>query len=75
MTQFFPGVIVILFALKVRPMAIALGILSGQGLAIALYAQQADFGGINLGLVSLAVNLLVTVAANYAPRLVRVQPA
>lgn len=74
-TQFFPGVMVILFSLKVRPLAIALGILSGQVLAIGLYIVQPDFGGINLGLISLAVNLLVTAAVNYVPRLARVQPA
>lgn len=74
-TQFFPGVLVILFSLKVRPLAIALGIVAGQALAIVLYVQQADFGGINLGLISLGVNLLVTALVNYAPRLARVQAA
>ncbi len=74
-TQFFPGVLVILFSLKVRPLAIALGIVTGQVLAIVLYVQQADFGGINLGLISLGVNLLVTALVNYAPRLARVQAA
>ncbi|NSX16435.1 sodium:solute symporter family protein [Cupriavidus taiwanensis] len=74
-TQFFPGVMVILFSLKVRPVAIALGIATGQLLAIALYVQQADFGGINLGLVSLGVNLLVTALVHYTPRLSRVQAA
>ena len=58
---------------KVRPLAIALGIVTGQALAIALYVQQVDFGGINLGLVSLCVNLLVIALVNYAPRLARVQ--
>ncbi|SPS00580.1 sodium:solute symporter family protein [Cupriavidus taiwanensis] len=74
-TQFFPGVMAILFSLKVRPLAIALGIVTGQLLAIALYVQQADFGGFNLGLISLGVNLLVTALVHYAPRLDRVQAA
>nr|WP_311526878.1 sodium:solute symporter family protein [uncultured Ralstonia sp.] len=74
-TQFFPGVMAILFSLKVRPLAIALGILCGQALAIALYISHADFGGINLGLISLAVNLTVAAAVHYAPRMMRVQAA
>lgn len=57
-TQFFPGVLVILFQLRVRPAAIGLGIVCGQGLAIALYFIQPDLGGINVGLISLGVNVL-----------------
>ena len=63
-TQFFPGVIVILFKLRVHPMAVALGILCGQVSAIAMYFMQPDFGGFNLGLVSLAVNLAVVLIIN-----------
>lgn len=74
-TQFFPGVMVILFSLKVRPMAIALGILCGQALAMVLYIGQADFGGINLGLISLVVNVAVTAAVHCAPRMMRVRAA
>ncbi|QYY29510.1 MULTISPECIES: sodium:solute symporter family protein [Cupriavidus] len=74
-TQFFPGVIVILFGLRVRPLAIGAGILTGQILAMALYLQQADFGGVNIGLIALAVNVLVSAFVHYAPRLTRVQAA
>jgi SSS family solute:Na+ symporter len=63
-TQFFPGVVVILFALRVRPSAIASGMLTGQVLAIILYVLQIDLGGFNLGLVCLGVNLLVLTAVN-----------
>jgi len=63
-TQFFPGVVVILFKLRVRSMAVALGILCGQVLAIAMYFMQPDFGGFNIGLVSLAANLMVMLIAN-----------
>ena len=58
-TQFFPGVIAILFGLRVRPAAIAAGILTGQILAIVLYVLQVDLGGLNLGLACLAVNVAV----------------
>jgi SSS family solute:Na+ symporter len=56
-TQFLPGVLVILFGLRVRAAAVALGIVVGQVLAIVLYLKGVDFGGINLGLVCLGVNL------------------
>ncbi|WGS51642.1 sodium:solute symporter family protein [Paraburkholderia sp. D15] len=63
-TQFFPGVIVILFGLRVRPAAIASGMLTGQVLAVILYLLQIDLGGLNLGLPCLGVNLLVMTAVN-----------
>ena len=64
-TQFFPGVVVILLRLKVRPMAVGLGIVFGQVSAIAMYVVQPDFAGVNLGLVSLAINLVVLFAVNW----------
>ena len=64
-TQFFPGVVVILFRLKVRPMAVGLGIVFGQVSAIAMYVVQPDFAGVNLGLVSLAIKLVVLFAVNW----------
>ena len=63
-TQFLPGMIVILFSLRVRPGAIAWGILTGQLLAIFLYLQKVDLGGINLGLPCLAANIAVALALN-----------
>jgi solute:Na+ symporter, SSS family len=72
-TQFFPGVIVILLRLKVRPVAIALGILIGQILAVLFYTWQIDLGGFNLGLVCLTVNVAVAAAVNYAFKLTRVR--
>ncbi|PQV46725.1 sodium:solute symporter [Paraburkholderia sp. BL21I4N1] len=63
-TQFFPGVMVILFGLRVRPAAIASGMLTGQVLAVILYMLQVDLGGFNLGLLCLGVNLLVLTAVN-----------
>lgn len=71
-TQFFPGVIVILFGLRVRPAAIAFGMLTGQILAIILYVEQVDLGGFNLGLVCLAVNVAVLAAMHFAMKRTRV---
>jgi SSS family solute:Na+ symporter len=67
-TQFFPGVMIILFGLRVRPAAIAAGMLTGQVLAIILYVLQIDLGGFNLGLLCLGVNLLVLTAVNLTAR-------
>ena len=70
-TQFFPGALIALLGWKVRPMAVATGILTGQALAVALYAQQADLGGINLGLVCLVANAIVTAGLNQLLKLMR----
>ncbi|MCG5075457.1 sodium:solute symporter family protein [Paraburkholderia tagetis] len=58
-TQFLPGMLILLAQRRVRPGAVAAGILCGQGLAIVCYALHIDFGGVNLGLVCLGVNVLV----------------
>ncbi|WP_179404200.1 sodium:solute symporter family protein [Burkholderia guangdongensis] len=58
-TQFLPGVLILLAQRRVRPAAVAAGIVSGQALAMILYLNHVDFGGINLGLVCLVVNVLV----------------
>ncbi|AKJ68089.1 sodium:solute symporter [Pandoraea thiooxydans] len=63
-TQFFPGMMVILFGLRVKPVAIALGILTGQIMAVALYLHHIDLGGLNLGLVCLVANIAVASVAN-----------
>ncbi|MDW3682048.1 sodium:solute symporter family protein [Cupriavidus sp. CV2] len=70
-TQFLPGVLIILFHLKVRPAAVGLGIVVGQLLAIFFYTQQVDFGGVNLGFVCLAVNIAVTCVTNAVMRPVK----
>jgi solute:Na+ symporter, SSS family len=61
-TQFFPGVIVAVFGLRVSARAIGSGMVVGQVLAIVLYVLQPDLAGLNLGLVCLAVNILITAA-------------
>jgi SSS family solute:Na+ symporter len=58
-TQFLPGMLILLAGRQVRPGAVAAGIVCGQGLAIVCYVLHIGFGGINLGLVCLAVNVLV----------------
>jgi solute:Na+ symporter, SSS family len=67
-TQFLPGMLILLAGRRVRPGAVAAGIVCGQGLAIACYALHVDFGGINLGLVCLGVNVLVVFAGHILMR-------
>jgi SSS family solute:Na+ symporter len=67
-TQFFPGVMIILFSLRVKPAAVATGILTGQILAIILYILHIDLYGFNLGLFCLAVNIAVMAALNYGSK-------
>lgn len=76
-TQFFPGVIVIVFALKVRPAAVGLGLLAGECLAVALYIEHVNLNGLNTGLLSLVINVAIVAVVNYASKLmakVVVQP-
>jgi SSS family solute:Na+ symporter len=67
-TQFFPGVMIILFSLRVKPAAVAAGILTGQILAIILYILHIDLGGFNLGLFCLAVNIAVMAVLHYGSK-------
>jgi SSS family solute:Na+ symporter len=63
-TQFFPGVMVISFKLKVKSSAVAAGIVTGQILAVILYLKGVDPGSFNLGLICLAANVIVISAIN-----------
>jgi solute:Na+ symporter, SSS family len=67
-TQFFPGVIVAVFGLRVSARAIGSGMVAGQVLAVVLYVLNPDLGGLNLGLVCLAVNVLVMATLNMNTR-------
>jgi SSS family solute:Na+ symporter len=67
-TQFFPGVIVIVFGLRVSARAIGSGMLAGQVLAVILYVLKFDLAGLNLGLVCLAVNVLAMAAVDLNKR-------
>ncbi|MCA8246662.1 sodium:solute symporter family protein [Burkholderia multivorans] len=62
--QFLPGVLILLAQRRVRPVAVASGMLCGQALAMLFYLLHVDFGGINLGLVCLVINMLVVAAVH-----------
>ncbi|WP_020673219.1 sodium:solute symporter family protein [Amycolatopsis nigrescens] len=59
LAQVVPGWLAVLFARRVRASAVAAGMVAGVLAAIVLYATDVTFGGINPGVVSLGLNLLV----------------
>jgi len=61
-TQFFPGVLVVILGLRVRAVSVATGLVLGELLAIALYVANPNLGGLNLGLLCLFANLVAVVA-------------
>ena len=73
MTQFVPGLLGILFLARMRAGAIIAGIIAGDAVAFAIYQFAIPVGGLNAGLVGLAVNLaLVFALLRLAPGTVRV---
>jgi SSS family solute:Na+ symporter len=60
LAQVVPGWLAVLFARRVRAAAVATGMVVGVISAVALYASGVTkIGGINAGLVSLGLNLLI----------------
>ncbi|MEB0014275.1 sodium:solute symporter family protein [Glaciimonas sp. Cout2] len=68
-TQFFPGMMIILFFKGVKANAVALGIIVGQVLAILMYVNKIDLGGFNIGLICLLVNIIVLCTAHFLMKL------
>ncbi|MFL9902370.1 sodium:solute symporter family protein [Paraburkholderia fungorum] len=58
-TQFLPGVLVVVFGIRIRGSAVAAGLVTGQVLAIAMYLSNITFGGINVGFLALLANCVV----------------
>ena len=58
-TQFFPSIFAVLFLRNVNPVALAVGMLVGQGAAIYADYAGVKFGGINIGLICLGLNVLI----------------
>jgi len=69
-TQFFPAIIAVLFLKNINPVALGVGILVGQGAAIYADTAGIHFGGINIGLVCLCLNVLIAGAGTvlFKPR-------
>lgn len=60
-TQFFPGLMAILFWKKATPIGVGVGLIAGDACALLFYFLHLEPWGLNLGLVALVVNILLTV--------------
>ncbi len=60
-TQFFPGMMAVIFFRRANPIAIATGIIVADVLAISLYVMKISLGGFNIGLVCLLINIAIVV--------------
>jgi len=59
MTQFLPAMLGVLFLDRMRPAALIAGIVAGDTVAFLLFEFAIPVGGINPGLIGLAVNLAI----------------
>ncbi len=58
--QLVPGWLALLFFKRVQGWAVSIGIVAGIALSLLLYNVAPTMGGVNAGLVAVAVNLLLT---------------
>ena len=63
-TQFFPGIIAIIFFRRANPIAIMAGILCADVLAILFYLEKASLGGLNIGFVCLLINVAIIIVGS-----------
>lgn len=60
LAQVVPGWLAVLYTRRTSSAAVATGMIVGVVLAVLLYVWQPSLGGINNGLISMGVNLLIT---------------
>jgi SSS family solute:Na+ symporter len=58
--QFVPALVAVMFVRRVQPWAVGTGLVVGVVASIALYAADLPLGGVNLGLVTIALNAALT---------------
>lgn len=58
--QFVPGLLAVFFSRKVTPAGIISGVIVGTATAVVMYFNHINIFGINIGLISLVVNFIVT---------------
>ncbi|HQT86520.1 MAG: sodium:solute symporter [Acidiphilium sp. 37-64-53] len=63
-TQFFPGVLAIIFFRRAHPLAIGAGIIVADVLSIAFYLAGATMDGLNIGFVCLLINIVILVGGS-----------
>ncbi|MCL6564465.1 MAG: sodium:solute symporter family protein [Firmicutes bacterium] len=64
-TQFFPGIVGMLFSRRVTSTGVALGIVIGDLAALTLYLTNANLLNLNIGLICLAINFAVSFGWSY----------
>lgn len=67
-TQFFPGVMAIIFFRRASPVAIMAGIIIADVTAIALYALHIHLGGWNIGCLCLLLNIAIIIIGSLLVR-------
>ncbi len=65
-TQFFPGLMALLFWRKATPIGVGAGLVAGDLAALAMYFAHLQPWGLNLGLVALVVNIILTAGVSLA---------
>lgn len=60
-----PGWVAILFFKRVKHWAVSTGIIAGVVASLVFYNAQPDFGGVNAGLVVVAINVALTFGLSY----------
>jgi SSS family solute:Na+ symporter len=67
-TQFFPGIMAILFFRRVSAIAIASGIIIADILSVAFYIMKLPMAGLNIGFVCLLINIVIVIAGSLLTR-------
>jgi solute:Na+ symporter, SSS family len=63
-TQFFPGIIAIMFFRRANPLAIAAGIIVGDVLSVALFVLKVPTHDFNIGAVCLVINVAILIGGS-----------
>ena len=63
-TQFFPGMMAIMFFRRANPLAIAAGIIVGDVLSVAFFALKVPTHDFNIGAVCLLVNVAILIGGS-----------
>jgi solute:Na+ symporter, SSS family len=67
-TQFFPGLMAILFLRRINPYAIVAGIVVADILAVAMVVMHVDLAGWNVGFVCLLINVIIVAVGTLIKR-------
>jgi solute:Na+ symporter, SSS family len=63
-TQFFPGMVAIMFFRRAHPLAIAAGIIVGDVLSVTFFALKVPTHDLNIGAIALLVNVAILIVGS-----------